>query len=45
MSEAEIALYDKRTYYEGINDLSYGDFLRLIYDTKNYKKILKAFKP
>lgn len=41
MNEEQISKYDKRTYYEGIPDLSYRDFLRLIYDTKNYKKILE----
>ncbi len=41
MNAEQIAKYDKRTYYEGIEDLSYGNFLRLIYDTKNYKEILK----
>ncbi len=41
MNEEQISKYDKRTYYEGIPDLSYKDFLRLIYDTKNYKKILE----
>ena len=40
MNAEQISKYDKRTYYEGIEDLSYGDFLRLIYDTKNYKEIL-----
>lgn len=42
MNEEQISRYDKRTYYEGIPDLSYKDFLELIYDTKNYKKILKG---
>ena len=41
MNEEQISKYDKRTYYEGIPDLSYRDFLELIYDTENYKKILK----
>lgn len=41
MNEEQISKYDKRTYYEGIPNLSYGDFLKLIYDTKNYKKILE----
>ncbi len=41
MNAEQISHYDKRTYYEGIKDLSYGQFLRLIYDTKNYKEILK----
>ena len=41
MNEEQISKYDKRTYYEGIPGLSYRDFLRLIYDTDNYKKILK----
>ncbi len=40
MNAEQISKYDKRTYYEGIKNLSYGDFLRLIYDTKEYKKIL-----
>lgn len=40
MNPEQIAKYDKRTYYDGVEDLSYGDFLRLIYDTKNYKDIL-----
>ncbi len=40
MNEEEISRYDKRTYYEGIPGISYSDFLRLIYDTKNYKQIL-----
>ncbi len=41
MSAEQISKYDKRTYYDGISNLKYGDFLRLIYDTKNYKDILK----
>lgn len=41
MSEEQISKYDKRTYYEGIPNLSYRDFLKLIYDTENYKKILR----
>ena len=41
MNEEQISKYDKRTYYEGIPDLSYSDFLKLIYNTKNYKNILK----
>ena len=40
MNEEQISKYDKRTYYEGIPNLSYRDFLNLIYDTENYKKIL-----
>ncbi|MCI8412041.1 MAG: radical SAM protein [Clostridia bacterium] len=40
MNEEQISKYDKRTYYEGIPNLSYRDFLKLIYDTKNYKEIL-----
>lgn len=40
MNEEQISKYDKRTYYEGIPKLSYRDFLKLIYDTENYKKIL-----
>ncbi len=40
MNAEQISQYDKRTYYEGIQDLSYGDFLKLIYDTKQYKEIL-----
>ena len=40
MNEEQISKYDKRTYYEGIPGISYSDFLRLIYDTKNYKQIL-----
>lgn len=41
MNEDQIAKYDKRTYYEGIPNLSYRNFLRLIYDTNHYKEILK----
>lgn len=41
MNEEQISRYDKRTYYEGIEGISYRNFLRLIYDTKNYKKILE----
>lgn len=41
MNEEQISKYDKRTYYEGIPGLKYRDFLKLIYDTKNYKEILK----
>lgn len=41
MNEEQISKYDKRTYYEGIPNLSYRDFLKLIYDTKDYKTILK----
>lgn len=40
MNAEQISKYDKRTYYEGIKNLSYGDFLELIYNTKEYKKIL-----
>ena len=40
MSIDEISQFDKRTYYKGIDGLSYGNFLELIYDTKDYKKIL-----
>lgn len=40
MNEEQISKYDKRTYYDGIPNLSYRDFLKLIYDTENYKKIL-----
>ena len=36
MNAEQISKYDKRTYYEGIKNLDYGDFLKLIYDTKNY---------
>lgn len=41
MNAEQISHYDKRTYYEGIENLNYGDFLRLIYDTEHYQKILK----
>ena len=41
MNEEQISKYDKRTYYEGIPNLSYQNFLKLIYDTKDYKAILK----
>lgn len=41
MNEEQISKYDKRTYYEGIPNLSYQNFLKLIYDTKDYKTILK----
>ena len=40
MNSEQISKYDKRTYYEGIPDLKYGDFLKLIYDTENFEKIL-----
>ncbi len=40
MSAEQISKYDKRTYYEGIKNLSYGDFLKLIYNTQEYKEIL-----
>lgn len=40
MSIEEISHYDKRTYYKGIKNLNYGDFLKLIYDTDDYKSIL-----
>lgn len=40
MNPEQISKYDKRTYYEGIPDLNYGDFLKLIYDTENFEKIL-----
>ena len=40
MTAEQLAKYDKRTYYEGIPDLSYGDFLRLVYDTSSYREIL-----
>ena len=41
MTAEQISKYDKRTYYDGIEGLSYADFLRLIYDTDNYEKILR----
>ena len=41
MNAEQISHYDKRTYYEGIKDLNYGEFLKLIYDTDHYEKILK----
>ena len=41
MNAEQISHYDKRTYYEGIENLNYGDFLRLIYDTEHYQEILK----
>ena len=41
MNAEQISKYDKRTYYEGIPKLKYADFLKLIYDTDNYKEILK----
>lgn len=41
MTAEQISKYDKRTYYDGIDGLSYADFLRLIYDTDNYEKILR----
>lgn len=40
MNSEQISKYDKRTYYEGIPDLKYGEFLKLIYDTENFEKIL-----
>ena len=40
MTAEQISKYDKRKYYDAIDDLSYADFLKLIYDTKNYKNIL-----
>lgn len=40
MTPEQISKYDKRTFYKGIEGLSYGKFLELIYDTKEYKKIL-----
>ena len=40
MDIEQISKYDKRTFYKGIEGLSYGKFLKLIYDTKDYKKIL-----
>ena len=41
MNAEQLSKYDKRTYYEGIPGLEYGDFLRLIYNTEEYKKILR----
>ena len=35
MTAEQISKYDKRTYYDGIKDLSYADFLRLVYDVDN----------
>lgn len=40
MSAEEISKFDKRTYYNNMDGLSYSDFLKLIYDVDNYKKIL-----
>lgn len=40
MNAEQISHYDKRTYYEGIKNLNYGDFIKLIYDTEHYEKIL-----
>ena len=40
MNSEQISKYDKRTYYEGIEGISYSQFLQLIYNTDNYKKIL-----
>ena len=40
MDIEQISRYDKRTFYKGIKGLSYGKFLELIYDTKDYKRIL-----
>ena len=40
MNAEQISHYDKRTYYEGIKNLNYGEFLKLIYDTEQYRKIL-----
>ena len=41
MTAEQISKYDKRTYFDGIEDISYAEFLRLIYDTDNYQKILR----
>lgn len=41
MSPEELERYDKRTFYAGVTGLSYGNFLRLIYDTENYKEYLR----
>ena len=40
MSAEEISKFDKRTYYNKIEELSYSNFLNLIYNVDNYKKIL-----
>lgn len=40
MTPAEIESFDKRTYYAGIEGLHYGNFIKLICDTANYKKYL-----
>ena len=41
LTAEQISKYDKRTYYAGIENLSYADFLRLVYDTDNYQKVLR----
>lgn len=40
MTPEQISKFDKRTFYKGIEGLSYGNFLELIYNTKEYKRIL-----
>ena len=44
MTAEQISRYDKRTYYDGIDGLSYADLLRLIYDTESYQKVLGGEK-
>ena len=40
MNSEQISKYDKRTYYEQIMDLKYIYYIKIIYERKNYKKIL-----
>lgn len=44
MSAKEISKFDKRTFYNNIDDLSYERFLKLIYNVDEYKNILEKDK-
>ena len=41
LTPEQIERYDKRTYYTGIDGLSYGNFIKLICDTQNYPIYLR----
>ncbi len=44
MSAEEISKFDKRTFYNNIDDLSYERFLNLIYNVDEYKNVLEKDK-
>jgi hypothetical protein len=40
MKPEEVLKYDKYTYFEKLDDLNYGQFLRLILDPDNYDDVI-----